>query len=140
VHLASADPEEPPAIVANYLADPRDRATLRAGVRLLRRVFAQAAFDPYRGRELAPGPGVTSDDELDAWIAATADTVFHPVGTCRMGEDAQAVVDGALRVRAVEGLRVVDASVMPTIPSANTHAPTVMIAEKAADLIRRAAP
>ena len=135
VRLAGADPAAPPRIQPNYLSEPRDLALLRRGVRLLRQVFAQAAFDPYRGAELAPGEAVRSDEDLDAWIRRTADTVFHPVGTCRMGADADAVVDGRLGVRGVEAVRVVDASVFPAMISGNTHAPTVMVAEKAADMI-----
>lgn len=133
--LRSADPKAPPAIRPNYLSSARDRQVLREGARILRRVFAQKPFDRFRGPELSPGPDVTSDAELDAWIARTADTVFHPVGTCRMGADPRSVVDGRLRVRGIDGLRVADASVMPTMPSSNTHAPTMMIAERAAEMI-----
>jgi len=136
ITIRSADPFAEPVIRPNYLSTESDRRTLREGIRRLREVFTQRAFDPYRGPELAPGPGITSDADLDAWLASTADTAFHPVGTARMGADARAVVDGSLRVRGVEGLRVADASIMPRMPSSNTHAPTVMIAEKAADLIR----
>lgn len=135
--LRSADPKAPPVIRPNYLSSPRDRQKLRAGTRILREVFAQAPFDRYRGAELSPGPEVRSDAELDAWIARTADAVFHPVGTCSMGIGEEAVVDGALRVRGVAGLRVADASVMPTMPSGNTHAPTMMVAEMAAGFILR---
>lgn len=133
--LASADPRAKPVIRANYLSATRDRQVMRAGVRALREVFRQKPFDPYRGPEISPGPAAQSDADLDRWMAATADTVFHPVGTCKMGLGRDAVVDGALRVHGVTGLRVVDASVMPTLTSGNTHAPTVMIAEKAADAI-----
>lgn len=141
VALRSADPADPPVIQPNYLAEPGDVAKLRAGVRILREIFAQAAFDGWRGDELQPGEAVRSDAALDAWIRATADTVYHACGSCRMGADDRAVVDGALRVRGVDGLRVADASVFPAIPSNNTHAPTVAVAEKAADLIRgRPAP
>ena len=114
---------------------------LRRAVRILREVFAQRAFDPYRGAELAPGPDVTSDAAIDAWIRRTADTVYHPVGTCRMGPGSDCVVDETLRVHGIDGLRVVDASIMPTITSTNTHAAVIMIAERAADFIRgRAVP
>ncbi|MCA3261745.1 MAG: choline dehydrogenase [Telmatospirillum sp.] len=136
VSIRSADPLADPVIRPNYLSTDNDRRVLRAGVRLLREVFAQPAFDAFRGPELSPGPDVASDGELDAWLSANADTVFHPIGTARMGADARAVVDAELRVRGVEGLRVADASVMPRMPSSNTHAPTVMIAEKAADFLR----
>ncbi len=135
ITLRGADPMESPAIQPNYLAEEADRRTLIDGVRALRRIFAQPAFDNYRGEELAPGPGIETDDEIDAWIRQTADTVFHPVGTCKMGTDTMAVVDAALRVHGIDSLRVADASVMPRITSSNTHAPTVMIAEKAAEMI-----
>ena len=105
------------------------------GVKALRRVFAQPAFDRFRGVELAPGPDVVSDAEIERWLRATADTVFHPVGSCRMGNDAMAVVNQHLEVHGVGSLRVVDASIMPRMPSSNTHAPTMMIAERAADFI-----
>ena len=137
VTLRSADPAAAPVIRPNYLSDPRDREVLRTGARLLRQVFAQPAFDGMRGPELAPGPLVQSDAELDAWIARTADTMFHPVGTCRMGteSDRSAVVDARLRVHGVPGLRVADASVMPRITSGNTNAPTMLIGHRCADFI-----
>jgi len=135
IAIASADPRDPPAIRPGYLTAPRDLIVLREGVKILRRVFAQAPFDRFRGPELAPGPDVQGDAAIEAWIRRTADTVFHPVGTCRMGTGDDAVVDARLRVIGIAGLRVADASIMPTLPSANTHAPTVMIAEKAADMI-----
>ena len=103
--------------------------------KLARDVFAQAAFDPYRGAPIFPARDDLSDAELVEFIRAKAETIYHPIGTCRMGDDAESVVDPQLRVRGVEGLRVVDASVMPTLIGGNTNAPTVMIAEKAADLI-----
>jgi choline dehydrogenase len=132
ITLRSADPNDPPVIRPNYLSAPGDILTLRAAVRILREVFAQRAFDPYRGPELSPGPELRTDAEIDAWIRRTADTVFHAVGTCRMGNGADSVVDGELRVHGLAGLRIADASVMPSVTSNNTHAPTVMIAEKAA--------
>ncbi len=138
VTLASADPLAAPRIRPNYLSDPRDREVLRRGVRILRDIFRQAAFDPYRGEELSPGSATQSDAELDAWIARTADTVHHAVGTCRMGTDSDlgAVVDARLRVRGIEGLRVADASVMPRITSGNTAAPSMLIGQRCADFIR----
>jgi choline dehydrogenase len=135
ISLAGPDPFADPKIDPNYLATEEDRRALREGLRQARRVFAAPAFAPYRGSEFRPGEAIQSDDELDAYIRATAETIYHPVGTCRMGTDAGSVVDGALRVRGVTGLRVVDASVMPTLVSGNTNAPTIMIAEKAADMI-----
>jgi choline dehydrogenase len=135
--LRSPDPREAPAIRPNYLSSARDRQVLRQGVKMLRAVFAQKPFDRFRGAELSPGPGVATDAGIDAWIARTASTVFHPVGTCRMGADGASVVDGALRLRGIAGLRVADASVMPSLPSGNTHAPTMMVAEMAAEFILR---
>jgi choline dehydrogenase len=140
VRLASADPAAAPVLRFNYLSEAEDRAAFRGGVRLTREIFAQAAFDPYRGPELAPGPAVETDDEIDAWVAATAATAYHPAGTCRMGTDDLAVVDRACRVRGIEGLRVVDSSIMPTLTNGNLNAPTIMLAERAADLILGKAP
>lgn len=131
IALAAADPTVPPAIFPNYLDSIVDRLALRNGVKLLRRLFAQPAFEPYRGPELAPGDDITSDDDIDAWVAENASTQYHPVGTCRMGSDPASVVDDELRVRGIDRLRIADASVMPTITSANTQAPTMLIAEKA---------
>lgn len=135
IRLKSPDPQAAPAILGRYLTAQRDIEVLRAGVRALRAIISQPAFDRWRGAETAPRRALQSDDELDAWIRSTADTVFHPVGTCRMGLDDRAVVDGALRVRGIEGLRVADASVIPAMASCNTHAPTMMIGAKAVDFI-----
>ena len=137
VGLRSADPFDDPAIHANYLATEEDRRALREGVKMVRDVAAQAALKPIRGEELFPGPAVQSDADIDAWIRRAGETIYHPVGTCRMGAagDAGAVVDDTLKVFGLEGLRVVDASVMPTLIGGNTNAPTMMIAERAADLI-----
>jgi choline dehydrogenase len=139
IDLASADPRAKAAIRPNYLSDPegRDLATLVEGVKLSRQIFAAAPFNAYRGEEIFPGAEKSSDAEIVAFIRAKAETIYHPVGTCRMGSDADAVVDPELRVRGVQGLRVVDASVMPTLIGGNTNAPVIMIAERAADLIRR---
>jgi choline dehydrogenase len=139
VRLASADPFAPPEIRANYLSSERDLRTLVEGVRLSRRIAAAPALAPFRGAEVLPGDEVADDDAaLAEFVRRSAETLYHPVGTCKMGTGADAVVDAQLRVRGVAGLRVVDASVMPTIPSGNTNAPTIMIAEKAADAIRQA--
>lgn len=138
IALASADPADDPLIFANYLASEVDRRVLRDCVRIGRDIVAQAALDPYRDVELMPGPQVQTDADIDAWVRARSETIYHPVGTCKMGAegDTMAVVDGELRVRGLDGLRVVDASVMPTLVGSNTNAPTIMIAEKAADLMR----
>ncbi len=135
ISIKSADPLAAPIIQPNYLEAEEDRRALREGVRLAREVFAQPAFDPYRGPELMPGAHVQKDDQIDAFVRRTAETIYHPVGSAKMGTDREAVVDSALRVHGVEGLRVVDASVMPSLVSGNTNAPTIMIAEKAADMI-----
>ncbi len=138
VGLRSANPSDDPAIFANYLATEEDRRALREGVRMMRKVAAQSALDPYRTQELFPGKDVETDEQIDAWIRKHAETIYHPVGTCKMGADGDemAVVDGELKVRGIEGLRVVDASVMPTLVGGNTNAPTIMIAEKISDIIR----
>ncbi len=135
IALASADPLAAPVIRANYLTAPADIATLRAGVRRLRGIFAQSAFARWRGAERSPGPARQSDADLDAWIRATASTVFHPVGSCRMGTDSMAVTDAELRVHGIAGLRIADASVMPTLPGCNTNAPSMMIGLRAAGFI-----
>lgn len=142
VTLASADPRQPPRIVFNYLKTEQDRADMRAGARLVREIINQPAMAALKGKELVPGPEAQSDDELDAWARRVTETGYHASGTCKMGpsDDPEAVVDAQLRVHGVEGLRVVDASIMPIIVSGNTNAPTVMIAEKAADMIRGLKP
>lgn len=138
VGLKSADPMDDPAIFANYLATEEDRRALREGVKMMREVAKQPALAPYICGEHAPGPAVQTDAEIDAWIRRTGETIYHPVGTCRMGVagDAMAVVDAECKVLGLQGLRVVDASVMPTLVGGNTNAPTIMIAEKISDAIR----
>jgi len=135
LRLRSADPRSHPLIEPDLLSEERDRREMRACVRLAREVIAQRAFDRFRGPEIRPGAAVDSDDEIDAFVRAKSDSAYHPCGTCRMGEGEEAVVDPRCRVRGIEGLRVVDASVMPTLVGGNTNAPTIMIAEKAADMI-----
>ena len=137
VGLKSADPFDDPAIFANYLAADEDRRALREGVKMMRKVAEQTALKPYRSEELFPGPSVQTDAEIDAWIRDAAETIYHPVGTCRMGAkgDPMAVVDAELKVQGLKGLRVIDASVMPNLVGGNTNAPTIMIAEKAADML-----
>lgn len=135
VKLESADPRKPPSILFNYMGTEQDRQEMRDAVRLTREILAQPAFDPYRGRELNPGPEVKTDAQIDAFVREHAESAYHPSCTCKMGSDQMAVVDGQARVYGVEGLRVVDASIMPSIASGNLNAPTIMIAEKAADMI-----
>ena len=137
VGLKSADPFDDPAIFANYLSAEEDRRALREGAKMMRQVASQAALDEFRSEELFPGTSVQTDEELDAWILANSETIYHPVGTCRMGTlgDPMAVVDAELRVQGLKNLRVIDASVMPNLVGGNTNAPTIMIAEKASDLI-----
>ena len=125
-----------PSIVSNYLASETDRRVLLDGMKLTRRVVGEPAFARHVVREHLPGPQADSDEALMAYARGYATTVFHPCGTCRMGGDTKAVVDARLRVQGLAGLRVADASIMPTLTSGNTNAPTIMIGEKAADMIR----
>lgn len=136
VTLASRNPFDAPLIDPRYLAEEVDRRTMRDSVRIVRDICGQEALDLYRGDELRPGAQVRTDAEIDAWIRQNAETIYHPVGTCRMGVDDKAPVDEELRVRGVDGLRVIDASVIPTLIGGNTNAPTIMIAEKLSDMIR----
>jgi len=138
ISLKSANPLDPPAIRANYLSTDADMRVIVEGVKLSRRLALAKPFESYRGGELHPGTNVQSDREIAEFIRAEAETLYHPVGTCKMGNDSMAVVDARLRVRGIDGVRVVDASVMPRIIAGNTNAPTIMIAEKAADMIRAA--
>jgi choline dehydrogenase-like flavoprotein len=141
VRLRSTDPLAPVRIHYNYLSDPADIAKFRLGFKLAREIGNQSALDAYRDEELTPGAHVTSDADIDAHLRATSTTVSHPVSTCRMGTDEQCVLDPQLRVRGIDGLRVVDASAFPDLVSAHTNAAVIMLAEKAADLIRgRTAP
>lgn len=135
VTLRSANPQDRPRIAWNLLADPVDLHTLRDGVKAVRSIFAQQPLRGVVGKELAPGPDISTDQDLEQWLRRNSWTAAHPAGTCRMGVDARAVVDGSLRVNGVQGLRVVDCSIMPTVVGCNTNAPTIMIAEKGADLI-----
>ena len=137
VRLTSADARDKPRILFNYLRHPDDLVEMRACVRLTREIFAQAAFDPYRGREIQPGKDVVSDEQIDAFVRAKVESAYHPSCTCRMGRrgDPMAVVDPEGRVMGVERLRVVDSSIMPSITTGNLNAPTIMLAEKCADHI-----
>ena len=139
LRIRSADPLLAPAIQVNYLTDPRDLVTMIAGVKLVRKIIAAPPLAAITACERDPGPQCASDEELSAFIRAKGISVYHPVGTCRMGSDADAVVDPELRVRAVSGLRVVDASVMPTLVSGNTNAAAILIGEKGADMILESA-
>jgi len=138
VELASGDSRKPVRIFQNFLEKEHDRRVLRDAIRLGRQICADDAFMAFRGSEILPGAGEVSDDALDGYLRRYSSTAHHPVGTCRMGSDKRSVVDPQLRVRGVDRLRVVDASVMPDLISGNTNAPTLMIAEKAADIIRTA--
>ncbi|MNZ86512.1 Oxygen-dependent choline dehydrogenase [compost metagenome] len=142
VTLRGSDPRLAPRIQFNYLKTEQDRADMRAGARLVREIIEQPAMRALKGKELVPGPENLSDQALDAWARRVTETGYHAIGTCKMGpaSDPEAVVDPELRVHGLEGLRVVDASIMPIIVSGNTNAPTVMIAEKASDMIRGQAP
>ncbi|MET1079978.1 MAG: choline dehydrogenase [Pseudomonas sp.] len=140
IELRSRDPRQDPSILFNYMATEQDWQEFRDGIRITREIMAQPALDPYRGKELSPGAGVNSDAELDAFVREHAETAYHPSCSCKMGEDALAVVDGQGRVHGLQGLRVVDASIMPLITTGNLNAPTIMIAEKIADRIRGRAP
>jgi choline dehydrogenase len=142
VRLASADPLAPPRIFFNYMSLPDDWTEMRACVRLTREIFAQTAFDRYRGREMQPGEAVQTDAQIDAFVRQHAESAYHPSCSCRMGraDDPMAVVDPECRVIGLDGLRVVDSSIMPSITTGNLNAPTIMLAEKGADHIRGRTP
>jgi choline dehydrogenase len=136
VGLAGTDPALEPVIDPDFYSAPDDLDDMVRGLRLARRILEAPAWERVRGAEIRPGPAAQSDEALKDYIRATSQTCFHPVGTCAMGKDAQHVVDAELRVRGVDGLRVVDASIIPAMIGGNTNAPVIMIAEKAADMIR----
>ncbi len=137
VSLRSADPRVDPSIAFNYMSHPQDWADFRRCIRITREIFAQAAFDPYRGQEILPGADLQSDEDLDAHIRAHAESAFHPCGTCRMGrtDDPMAVVDPECRVIGIDGLRVADSSIFPRITNGNLNGPSIMVGEKASDHI-----
>ena len=135
IRLKSADPNEKVSLEPNLLTHPEDMREMIEGVKKARELFAQSAFDEFRGVELDPGPEVQTDEDIKRWVAATCETDFHLSCSCKMGNDDMAVVDDQMRVHGIESLRVVDASVMPQITSANLNAPTQMIAARAADYI-----
>ena len=140
VKLASADPFAPPRIRLNGLSTEQDLAAFRSCIRMTRDIAAQPAFDSCRGPEVSPGPEVTSDTDIDAYVRANANSAYHPCGTCKMGTDELTVVDPQLRVHGIARLRVADASVMPTITAGNINAPCMMIGQRAAELIAGSPP
>jgi choline dehydrogenase len=135
IHITAADPQRPPAINFNFLSSPPDAELTVRAVRIARAIMTAPAMAPFELAEAAPGAGRTTDDDIIDWVKQAAETTYHPVGTCKMGSDPMAVVDAQLRVHGIEGLRVADASIMPTLTSGNTNAPSIMIGEKAADLV-----
>ena len=140
IHVRSADPKAQPAIRFNFLADPIDQQAMTGGFRLMRKLVGTQPMDVYRGEEFSPGPTVTSDEEILTWIRNNSQTAYHPIGTCRMGPAGPTtVVDDKLKVHGIDGLRVADASIFPTMPSGNTNAPSIMVGEKAADILKAAA-
>ena len=139
LQLRSVDPLAPPIIRPNYFAEAQDLQTMVAGIKAARQIAQSTPLTPYRGVETVPGPAATDDAAIGDEIRRRFQSLYHPVGTCKMGSDPLAVVDSHLRVHGIDGLRVVDASIMPTLIGGHTHAPTVMIAEKAVELLRKAA-
>jgi choline dehydrogenase len=136
VKVRSADPREHPALRFNYLSTEQDRREWVEAIHMARDILTQPAFEPFNDGEISPGSSVATDDEILAWVARDAETALHPSCTVRMGTDARSVVDPlTMRVRGIDGLRVVDASVFPYVPNGNIYAPVMMVAEKAADLI-----
>jgi choline dehydrogenase len=135
IHIKSADPAEPPAIRFNFLSSELDRTGLLFAMRKARELMATPPIADITGGEIAPGVAYQTDEELLEWVRNNAETTYHPVGTCKMGHDPMAVVDDQLRVRGIQGLRVADASIMPTLTSGNTNAPCIMIGEKCSELI-----
>jgi len=140
IHIRSADPDAQPAIRFNFLSDPIDQRAMADGFRMMRRIVEAKPMDELRGEEYSPGKKVESDEEILGWIRANSQTAYHPMGTCRMGpEGTRTVVDEKLRVHGLHGLRVADASIFPTMPSGNTNAPSIMVGEKMADILKAAA-
>ena len=135
IHIKSANPSDPPAINFNFMSTDYDRQGTVAAMRKARELMATSPLAEAVGEELGPGPSVQSDEDLVQWICNYAETTYHPVGTCKMGADPMAVVDDQLRVHGIEGLRVADASIMPTLTSGNTNAPSIMIGEKCAEMV-----
>jgi choline dehydrogenase len=139
IHITSADPRQPPAINFNFLSSPPDAELTVAAIRIARAIMTAPAMAPLQLTEIGPGPDRVTDDEIIDWVKRVGETTYHPVGTCKMGQDPMAVVDAQLRVHGIVGLRVADASIMPTLTSGNTNAPSIMIGEKAADMVLKSA-
>ena len=137
IELRSANPADPPAVYPNYLATPTDQQTIVDGLKLLRRILATPAMQRFIASEFQPGPAIETDEQLLDYARRRGGTVYHPTSTCKMGVDAMAVVDPELRVHGLDGLRVADASIMPTVVSGNTNAATIMIGEKVSDMVRQ---
>jgi choline dehydrogenase-like flavoprotein len=135
IHIVTADPRRPPAIAFNFLSSPIDAEITVRAIRIARAIMTAPAMAPLQVTEIAPGAERTDDDDIIDWVKRAAETTYHPVGTCKMGSDSMAVVDARLRVIGIAGLRVADASIMPTLTSGNTNAPSIMIGEKAADMV-----
>ena len=140
VKLRSNDPQDAPRILFNYMDKDEDWQEFRDGIRLTREIIAQDAFKPFRGAEISPGADASSDEQIDQFVRDTVESAYHPSGTCKMGSDAMAVVDAECQVHGLDGLRIVDSSIMPSIVSGNLNAPTIMLAEKAADKIKAMEP
>ncbi|MEE8119466.1 MAG: GMC oxidoreductase, partial [Gammaproteobacteria bacterium] len=138
--LRSANPDDAPRICFNYMSKAEDWEEFRAAVRLTREIFQQPSFAPYRGAELSPGPEVQSDSDIDAYLRNAVESAYHPSCTCKMGSDDMSVVDNNCKLLGLDGLRIADSSIMPSIVSGNLNAPTIMLAEKAADIIAGKAP
>jgi choline dehydrogenase len=137
IHIVSSDPRRAPAINFNFLSSPADAELTVRAIRIARSIMTAPALAGMQVSEIAPGAAQNTDDEIINWVKEVGETTYHPVGTCKMGSDAMAVVDDQLRVRGLQGLRVADASIMPTLTSGNTNAPCIMIGEKAADMMLR---
>ena len=135
VELDPSNPDRAPRVVFNYMSDPQDWKEFRSAVRLTREIFSQNALAEYAGKELSPGKNIQTDDEIDAFVSGAVESAYHPCGTCKMGSDNMSVVDGNCRLIGFDGLTIADSSIIPSIVSGNLNAPTIMIAEKAADLL-----
>lgn len=142
IWIESADPRDKPRVLFNYLKDAADVGIWRKCIRLTREIMLQPAFDTYRGEEIQPGDNIQSDEQIDTWVRANVESAYHPAGSCKMGnkDDRLAVVDAECRVIGIDSLRVIDSSIMPSLTNGNLNAPTIMLAEKAADMVMGNAP